>query len=62
MFIDQEETREKEKEIYFCGSLCHSGVKRVDLNSEDLDSNLDSYDQFPPSKMGPSILLLLVSP
>lgn len=32
MFIYQEETREKEKEIYFCGFPCHSDVGREDLN------------------------------
>ena len=32
MFIYQEETREKEKEIYFCGSPCHRDMGREDLN------------------------------
>lgn len=42
MSIYQKETREKEEKIYFCGSLAHSGVQIVDLNSEDPDFNVDS--------------------
>lgn len=44
----QEETRDKKKNIYFCGSLGHTGVQKADLNTEDPYSNLDSYEhQFP---------------
>lgn len=37
MLIHKEEMREKEEEIYFCGSLSRNDVERVDLNSENLD-------------------------